>query len=118
VKCLISLVLALTLTPAFGQTCTTRESVHQDDLEKSRKWIELSKEQWYFVAGLYVQNPMTPMGLPFGDKAFLVLEKDSPGGIVVFNDGDTFCTPVLLPQQIVDMLHEVGVKINHVGEIQ
>ena len=36
------------------------------------KWIELTSEQWQFLRGIYAMNPLTPPGLPYGDKAALV----------------------------------------------
>ena len=35
------------------------------------KWIELTSDQWQFLRGIYAMNPMTPPGLPYGDKAAL-----------------------------------------------
>ena len=35
------------------------------------KWIELTSDQWQFLRGIYAMNPLTPPGLPYGDKAAL-----------------------------------------------
>jgi hypothetical protein len=32
------------------------------------KWIELTSDQWQFLRGIYAMNPLTPPGLPYGDK--------------------------------------------------
>ncbi|MBV8797616.1 MAG: hypothetical protein JO136_21975, partial [Hyphomicrobiales bacterium] len=35
------------------------------------KWIQLTSDQWQFLRGIYAMNPLTPPGLPYGDKAAL-----------------------------------------------
>jgi hypothetical protein len=44
------------------------------------KWIELTSDQWQFLRGIYAMNPLTPPGLPYGDKAALVKIDGSSGG--------------------------------------
>jgi hypothetical protein len=58
------------------------------------KWIELTSEQWQFLRGIYAMNPLTPPGLPYGDKAALVKIDGISGGMVFFIDGDKACTPM------------------------
>ena len=52
------------------------------------KWIELTSDQWQFLRGIYAMNPLTPPGLPYGDKAALVEIDGRSGGMVFFIDGD------------------------------
>ncbi len=41
-------------------------------------------------------NPITPPGLPYGDKAALAtVEGHDGGGVVFFLDGNRACTPML-----------------------
>ena len=80
------------------------------------KWIELTADQWQFLRGVYVLNPNTPAGMPFGDKAVLAQVSGDTGGLVFFIDGDRACTPMPVPQALVDVLRDVGSgQIKHVG---
>jgi hypothetical protein len=80
------------------------------------KWIELTSEQWQFLRGIYAMNPLTPPGLPYGDKAALVKIDGSSGGMVFFIDGDKACTPMVVPDQLLAMMDEVAAtKISHEG---
>ena len=80
------------------------------------KWIELTSEQWQFLRGIYAMNPLTPPGLPYGDKAALVKIDGNSGGMVFFIDGDKACTPMAVPDQLLAMMDEVATaKINHEG---
>jgi hypothetical protein len=47
---------------------------------RNGKWIELTPEQWEFLRGIYAMNPLTPPGLPYGDKAVLAKVEGSAGG--------------------------------------
>jgi hypothetical protein len=80
------------------------------------KWIELTSEQWQFLRGIYAMNPLTPPGLPYGDKAALVKIDGSSGGMVFFIDGDKACTPMVVPDQLLAMMDDVAAtKISHEG---
>ena len=57
------------------------------------QWIQLTQEQWQFLRGVYVVNPQTPPGLPYGDKAALAEVDGNPGALVFFIDGNKACTP-------------------------
>ena len=61
------------------------------------KWIELTSDQWQFLRGIYAINPLTPRGLPYGDKAALIKIDGRSGGMVFFIDGDKACTPIRFP---------------------
>jgi len=78
------------------------------------KWIELTSEQWQFLRGVFVLNPNTPPGLPYGDKAVLAQVDGDPGGLVFFIDGDRACTPMAIPGVLVGMVRDVAAStISH-----
>src|SRR5271168_3050805 len=69
------------------------------------QWIQLTQEQWQFLRGVYVVNPQTPPGLPYGDKAALAEVDGSPA-----------CTPMLVPHELLAMMQDVATdKIGHEG---
>jgi hypothetical protein len=71
-------------------------------------------EQWQFLRGIYVVNPETPAGLPYGNKAVLAQVDGNAGGLVFFIDGDKACTPMAIPHELLAMMHEVATEtINH-----
>jgi len=81
------------------------------------KWIELTEIQRAFLAGIYVLNLNTPSGLPFGEKAILTQRKDDDTGLILFQDGDKVCTPMMIPKEIIDMMNDVGSgKVLHEGD--
>jgi hypothetical protein len=80
------------------------------------KWIELTAEQWQFLRGIYAMNPLTPPGLPYGDKAALAKVDGNSGGLVFFIDGDKACTPMSVPDTLLTMMDDVATaKIPHEG---
>src|ERR1700748_1174778 len=80
------------------------------------KWIELTSDQWQCLRGIYAMNPLTPPGLPYGDKAALVKIDGSSGGMVFFIDGDKAWTPMAVPDQLLAMIDAVATaKISHEG---
>jgi len=83
---------------------------------RNGKWIQLTPEQWEFLRGIYAMNPLTPPGLPYGDKAALAKVDGNSGGLVFFIDGDKACTPMPVPQTLLSMMDDVATaKINHEG---
>ena len=80
------------------------------------KWIELTSDQWQFLRGIYAMNPLTPPGLPYGDKAALVKIDGRSGGMVFFIDGDKACTPMAVPDQLLAMMDDVATaRVSHEG---
>src|SRR6204780_4025333 len=78
------------------------------------KWIELTEEQWQFLRGVFVLNPNTPPGLPYGDKAVLAQIDGDAGGLVFFIDGDRACTPMAIPGALISMMRDVAASnISH-----
>ena len=79
------------------------------------KWTELTSAQWQFLRGVYVLNPNTPPGLPYGDKAVLVQVDGGSGGLVLFIDGEMACTPMAIPQPLMAIVQGVATAaVNHV----
>ena len=80
------------------------------------QWIELTAEQWEFLRGVYAMNPLTPPGLPYGNKAALARVEGNDGGLVFFLDGDRACTPMAAPKALLALLDDVATaKIAHEG---
>ena len=80
------------------------------------KWIQLTPDQWQFLRGIYAMNPLTPPGLPYGDRAALAKVDGDSGGLVFFIDGDKACTPMPVPDKLLSMMDDVATaKINHEG---
>ena len=83
---------------------------------RNGKWIQLTAEQWEFLRGIYAMNPLTPPGLPYGDKAALARIDGNSGGLIFFIDGDKACTPMPVPDKLLAMMDDVATaKINHEG---
>ena len=101
--------------------CFISEKSEADLKKETEKFrvMDLSAEQWEFVRGIYAMNPATPPGLPFGDRAILVMDKNEDVGTILFIDNDLVCTPMAAPKQLIDMLADIkrGV-IHHEGATQ
>ena len=84
-------------------------SVPRSMAEKAgARWIELTRDQWRFMEGIYAMNPMTPAGLPMGDGAILIQKPgDDEGGAVFFVDGSRACSPMPVPKILIDMLQDL-----------
>ena len=83
---------------------------------RNGKLIELTPYQWQFLRGIYAMNPLTPPGLPYGDKAALARVEGSTGGLVFFIDGGKACTPMQVPDALLTMMDDVATaKISHEG---
>ncbi len=118
-------ILALAATLAtLPQLALAGETSHCIDISLPKKaieahngkWIELTPEQWEFLRGIYAMNPLTPPGLPYGDKAALAKVDGDSGGLVFFIDGDKACTPMPVPDKLLSMMDDVATaKINHEG---
>ena len=118
----LALAVGLTVLPqmahaAEGTARCVDASVPKHAAEaRHGKWIELTSDQWQFLRGIYAMNPLTPQGLPYGDKAALVEIDGRSGGLVFFIDGDKACTPMPVPDTLLSMMDDVATaKINHEG---
>jgi hypothetical protein len=121
-KLCLAIVGGLTILPqmatadSFTGACVEASVPKQVFAARNGKWTELTPEQWQFLRGVYVMNPQTPAGLPFGDKAVLAQVENYPDGLVFFIDGDKACTPMRAPPELLALIQEVGTaKINHPG---
>ncbi len=117
----LALAGALTVLPQLVFAAETGQcvdiSVPKHVIEAHNgKWIELTPDQWQFLRGIYAMNPLTPPGLPYGDKAALATVDGDSGGLVFFIDGDKACTPMPVPDALLAMMEDVAsAKINHEG---
>jgi hypothetical protein len=120
-KICLAFVGALTVLPQLalaadsGASRCVNISVPKDAImARNGRWIELTPQQWEFLRGVYVVNPETPPGLPYGDKAVLAQVDGNAGGLVFFIDGDKACTPMPVPHELLAMMHDVATDtINH-----
>lgn len=120
-KRLLALAAALVALPQFALADEASRCVDVSAPKKvveahNGKWINLTQNQWEFLRGIYAMNPLTPPGLPYGDKAALAKVDGDSGGLVFFIDGDKACTPMPVPDTVLKMMDDVATaKINHEG---
>jgi hypothetical protein len=119
----VALAAALAIAPQFalaaeGASGCVNVSVPKNAVEAHNgKWIQLTTDQWEFLRGIYAMNPLTPPGLPYGDRAALAKVDGNSGGLVFFIDGDKACTPMPVPDKLLSMMDDVATaKINHEGD--
>ena len=118
----VALAAALATLPQLAFADETAQcvdvSVPKHAIEaRNGKWIQLTAEQWEFLRGIYAMNPLTPPGLPYGDKAALARVDGNSGGLIFFIDGDKACTPMPVPDKLLAMMDDVATaKINHEGD--
>jgi hypothetical protein len=121
-KRILALAGALMVLPALAHAADAAKcvdiSVSKKAVEaRNGKWIELTPDQWQFLRGIYAMNPLTPPGLPYGDKAALATIEGNNGGLVFFIDGDRACTPMPVPKELLVMMDDVATaKIVHEGD--
>jgi hypothetical protein len=117
----LALAAALATLPQLAFASETAQcvdvSVPKHAIEaRNGKWIQLTVDQWEFLRGIYAMNPLTPPGLPYGDKAALAKVDGNSGGLIFFIDGDKACTPMPVPDKLLAMMDDVATaKINHEG---
>src|ERR1700761_3473566 len=119
----LALAAALAIAPQLALAAEASDvcvdvSVPKKAIEAHNgKWIQLTSDQWQFLRGIYAMNPLTPPGLPYGDKAALAKVDGDSGGLVFFIDGDKACTPMPVPDKLLSMMDDVATaKINHEGD--
>lgn len=106
-----ALALVCAASPALAQSpsqCIAASAPKAAFTARGGSWIALTPEQWQFLRGVYVVNPETPPGLPYGDGAVLAQAPDRVGALVFFMDGDRACTPMPAPPELITMLKKVG----------
>lgn len=114
-KLCLALIGALVVLPQLalaadgsGSRCVNISVPKQAVEGRNGKWIELTADQWQFLRGIYAMNPLTPPGLPFGDKAALAKVEGDSGALVFFIDGDRACTPMAVPDELLAMMNDVA----------
>jgi hypothetical protein len=116
VAALVALPHACLAADEPASACVNVSAPKNAIMARHGRWIELTSAQWQFLRGVYVVNPNTPPGLPFGDKAVLAQVEGKPGGLVFFIDGEMACTPMEIPQALLAMVQDVETTaVNHVG---
>lgn len=111
-KAALALLAALLASPALAQSHCAALSIPKGAFAAhDGKWVEVTPEQYHFLQGVYAMDPMTPPGLPFGDKAVLATTGGMPGGLIFFIDGDRACTPMPVPREVVDMMSDVAAGV-------
>jgi hypothetical protein len=121
-KTRLAIVVALLALPQVSLAadeptgeCVDVSAPKREIIAHHGKWIELTSAQWQFLRGVYVLNPNTPAGLPYGDKAILVEVEGKTDGLVLFIDGEMACTPMAIPQPLLAIVQSVATAaVNHV----
>lgn len=114
----LAIVIALSFTApaAAGNICKPIGDMKERLLAKDVNWMDLTQDQLEFLRGIYAMNPLTPPGLPFGDKAALMQKVGDKGGVIFFLDGGSYCSPMPVPETLLKMLADVAAgKISHEG---
>lgn len=114
---LLEIVIFVPKAHAEG-LCVPMEGAKATTEKAHGQWVNVTPAEWQFLRGIYAMNPLTPPGLPYGDRAVLSIP---PGGnadwaLVFFIDGDQACTPMPVPKKLLDLLATVAAgRINHQG---
>ena len=102
------MLLSVTSASAADSPCRERTELDAMITAHNGRLTAMSDDQWQFLRGVFVLNPNTPPGLPYGDKAALVQMDGGDGGVVFFLDGERVCTPMPIPGELVELLARVG----------
>lgn len=116
-RIIAAIALACLATAAQAQTgCIDIAGPKAAVESRGGKWILLTPDQFEFLRGVFVVNPMTPQGLPYGDRAAMAQVDSNTGALVFFLDGDKACEPMPIPHELLEMLHDIAVgEIRHEG---
>lgn len=80
-------------------------------------WKRLPADQWQFLRGIFVMNPLTPPGLPLGDGAAIARIDGDDGALIFFLDGDQACGAMPVPKELLEMLRDISTgKVHHEGD--
>lgn len=82
---------------------TLRAAINDQDT----KPIEITRDQWKFLRGVYAMNPEAPCGLPYGDNAVLAQHGDDSDGLLFFMEGDRLCAPMHAPPALLSLMERV-----------
>ena len=103
--------LSMTAVEAIADTsgyCIDRAAAKSNIDRRGGSFVTVTPEQWQFLRGIYAMNPATPPGLPFGDSAVIAKIPGDDGALIFFIDAERACTPMPVPQALVEMLERVG----------
>ena len=122
-KVRVALVGALLVLPHIASAadeptggCVDVSAPKRVIMARHGKWTDLTPAQWQFLRGVYIMNPNTPPGLPYGDRAVLAQLEGNPGALVFFIDGQLACTPMAIPESLLSIVQSVATAgVNHVG---
>lgn len=114
----IAVLLLAPADPAHASQCEPLAATRDKVLaHPGGKWVMQTEAQWQFLEGVYVLNPSTAAGLPFGDGAAVATIEGHKSAIVFFLDSDLACQPMAIPSEIVDMIAHLG-DVRHEGTDQ
>jgi hypothetical protein len=102
---------ALLWSPALADPsglCMDRTAAKDNFDRRGGSFVTVTPEQWQFLRGIFAMNPATPPGLPFGDSAVIARIPGDQGAIILFIDGNSACTPMPVPDELIEMLDRVG----------
>ena len=88
--------------------CMDRAAAKNTIDRRGGSFVTVTPEQWQFLRGIYAMNPATPPGLPFGDSAVIARIPGDEGALIFFIDAERACTPMPVPQALVEMLDRIG----------
>ena len=71
------------------------------------RWIELTHDQFRFMQGVYVLDPITAAGLPVGNRGVLAQTPGDEGGLIFFLDGNRACSPMPVQKEILEFMREL-----------
>ena len=103
----LSMAAADAMADASGY-CMDRAAAKNNIDRRGGSFVTVTPEQWQFLRGIYAMNPATPPGLPFGDSAVIAKIPGDEGALIFFIDAERACTPMPVPQALVEMLDRVG----------
>lgn len=113
---ILSMIAALATAPAAAGNCVSIDKAKESAKAHNGEWTDLSPNEWEFLRGIYAMNPLTPPGLPYGDRAALVKVSGQEGALIFFIDDDQACTPMPVPPTLLAMMADVkSGKISHEG---
>ena len=100
---LLASIPAPALADGARPGCKALAAIKKDMGDKIR-WSALTPGQFHFAQGAYVLAPMTPPGLPHGDKAVLVQKEGEKDGVIFFIAGPLACAALPAPEILIKMM--------------
>lgn len=117
---ILALAVALWSAPASADPsgrCLSTEQAHAHLGGAEAIWSEMTPDQWQFARGMFVLDPHTSPGLPFGDRSVLITMAGRPGGLVIFMDGPQACDPMVIADEQLELFKAIAAgSIRHEGD--